>query len=263
MLTPQCITQETVTTSPSDAYYSYDHHSWTEWHEIEPVPDTPKQVLDTPTQVPYTPIQAPDTPVPVEVPYMPMEVPYTPMQAPQPVTQEPEGDGYYYHHAQMDPLTPKFGNAAPPPPPCYPAYEFAYYPPHSSSIQHYVYGLPIARPYTTAQAPEETLPMKRNEGVSPLENDVLCGKGLTTNTHIGTVQFRALLAETKYEYLAAKPGEKKVIARKIVNIIHSRGGRFLQKDAFGSWQPVDDEKAIIKKVVYLFTGIRNGLFYCW
>jgi hypothetical protein len=240
--------------SPSDGYYSFDHDDRTECSELTFMPISPIQVARRNHK------------------YVIEPVPDTPMQTPQSVTQEPEGDYDSYHHAQMDPPTPKFfnalppaawamlpsnGNAATPPPPYYPGYGFPYYPCHGFPPPVYAgYPPPITGPYTAAQAPEEVLPpLKRNEGLAPGDNDVLCGKGLATSTHVGSVQLRALLAETKCEYLAAKTGEKTVIARNIVHIIQSRGGRFLQKDSFGSWQPVEDEKAIIKKVVYLFTGI--------
>lgn len=94
------------------------------------------------------------------------------------------------------------------------------------------------------------------------DDDVLCGRGGGTNYHIGNVRFRAVIAEHQREYLAAKRPDKERIAQVIVNIIQERGGRFLQKDESGTWQEVDDKKAIAKSSQALREGldIRNKSF---
>jgi len=61
------------------------------------------------------------------------------------------------------------------------------------------------------------------------DNDVLCGRGGMTNSHIGNKRFRIIVAEYQYEYLMARKKEKKNIASRIVSRINTNGGRFLIK----------------------------------
>lgn len=98
------------------------------------------------------------------------------------------------------------------------------------------------------------------EGVG--DDDVLCGRGGGTNHHIGNVRFRALVAAHQRKYLAAKRADKERIAQDIVKIIQGRGGRYLQKDESGTWQQVDDKKAIAKSCQALREGldVRNKSF---
>jgi hypothetical protein len=60
-------------------------------------------------------------------------------------------------------------------------------------------------------------------------NDVLLGRGGGTNHHIGNRRFRDLVKENQTAYLQAKKLEKATIARRIVDIVYSRNGRFLQQ----------------------------------
>jgi hypothetical protein len=94
------------------------------------------------------------------------------------------------------------------------------------------------------------------------DDDVLCGRGGGTNTHIGNVRFRAVVAEHQRGYLVAKRPDKEKIAHDIVKIIQQRGGRFLQKDESGTWQQVDEKKATAKAGQALREGldIRNKAF---
>jgi hypothetical protein len=90
----------------------------------------------------------------------------------------------------------------------------------------------------------------------PTVLDVLCGRGGTTNAHEGNKRFRTVVAEHQEEYLTAKKKEKAIMAHKIVKIINGRGGRFLGKnDSNGSWEPVDEKKAIEKTS----QALREGL----
>jgi hypothetical protein len=79
----------------------------------------------------------------------------------------------------------------------------------------------------------------------PLDLDVLLGRGSGANNHYGNVEFRKLVAEHKLEYSHARKLEKPSIAMKIINIVHSRGGRFLKQDEDMKW--VEVTKQIARK----------------
>lgn len=88
------------------------------------------------------------------------------------------------------------------------------------------------------------------------ENDVLCGRGGATNTHIGNKRFRAVVAEYQEEYLRARKKEKALIALQVVERIKQNGGRFLKRDNISDvWVEVPTKKAVGK------TGqaLREGL----
>jgi hypothetical protein len=95
-----------------------------------------------------------------------------------------------------------------------------------------------------------------NHQYEPTYDDVLCGRGGATNCHEGNVRFRAVISDHQEEYLAAKKKDKAGIARQIVEIIQSRGGRFLRKnDSTSLWEPITDKKATEKTS----QGLREGL----
>ncbi|KAG7352341.1 hypothetical protein IV203_008389 [Nitzschia inconspicua] len=77
--------------------------------------------------------------------------------------------------------------------------------------------------------------------------DVLLGRGGLTNSHIGNKHFRCVVAEHQPEYLIARKNEKKEIAKRIVDCIHARGGRFLKRTADSEvWSEVTTKKALEK-----------------
>lgn len=83
----------------------------------------------------------------------------------------------------------------------------------------------------------------------PSENDVLCGRGGSINSHKGNEQFRDLVEKRKRVYLTARfKREKRLIASSIVSEIRAMDppGRFLarkgNKDS-GYWYDIGDEKA--------------------
>lgn len=87
-------------------------------------------------------------------------------------------------------------------------------------------------------------------------NDVLCGRGGGTNSQIGNRQFRKLVNEFQPEYLHARRKQKPLIAKRIVQIIRQRGGRFLRKnDSDGYYFEVGDFKAEAKTS----QALREGL----
>ena len=80
----------------------------------------------------------------------------------------------------------------------------------------------------------------------PSENDVLCGRGGSINSHAGNERFRQLVEKRKRVYLTARfKREKRLIASSIVSEIRALNpvGRFLTRDKSGSWRDIGDEKA--------------------
>lgn len=82
---------------------------------------------------------------------------------------------------------------------------------------------------------------------TPHENDVLCGRGGSINSHAGNERFRELVEKRKRVYLTARfKREKRLIASSIVTEIRGLDppGRFLAKEGkTGKWKDIGDEKA--------------------
>jgi hypothetical protein len=79
----------------------------------------------------------------------------------------------------------------------------------------------------------------------PTDNDVLCGRGGSINSHPGNERFRQLVEKRKRIYLTARfKREKRLIASSIVSEIRalSPPGRFLTR-VNGQWESIGDEKA--------------------
>mmetsp|Transcript_177 Transcript_177/g.183 ORF Transcript_177/g.183 Transcript_177/m.183 type:complete len:566 (+) Transcript_177:185-1882(+) len=77
-------------------------------------------------------------------------------------------------------------------------------------------------------------------------NDVLCGRGGATNSHIGNRSFREIVKQYKDRYLKAKKKEKPNVAGEIVDKIRNLepNGRFLRKDRdTGCWVDIGDVRA--------------------
>lgn len=91
-------------------------------------------------------------------------------------------------------------------------------------------------------------------------NDVLCGRGVTTNRHEGNVQYRSLVALYKEEYVTSTKKQKMKISRNLVQAIRSLNppGRFLDKDpSTGHWFDIGDRKAIEKTSQALRDGAKQ------
>lgn len=87
-------------------------------------------------------------------------------------------------------------------------------------------------------------------------NDVLCGRGGLTNSHVGNKRFRCVVAEYQLEYLKARKNDKKDIARTVVSRIRENGGRFLQRSLNSSaWTIASDKRAVEKTS----QALREGL----
>merc|ERR1712151_462528 len=85
--------------------------------------------------------------------------------------------------------------------------------------------------------------------IIPTCNDVLNGRGKSTNAWQGNVFYRDLIRHYKLEYIVATPEEQKLIATNIFTTIRGLNppGRFLEmnKTSF-SWCEVGYEKVIFK-----------------
>jgi len=87
-------------------------------------------------------------------------------------------------------------------------------------------------------------------------NDVLCGRGGLTNSHVGNKRFRCVVAEYQLEYLKARKNDKKNISREIVTRIKENGGRFLQRNTGSRVWSVASEKKAVEKTSQ---ALREGL----
>src|SRR6476660_1978228 len=68
---------------------------------------------------------------------------------------------------------------------------------------------------------------------SPHSHDVLCGRGGGSNSHVGNMHWRMLVAANKELYVTLPKKQKLLLSMSIVNAVRSQTppGRFLQKDA--------------------------------
>uniref|UniRef100_A0A7S3Q1V0 DUF6824 domain-containing protein n=1 Tax=Chaetoceros debilis TaxID=122233 RepID=A0A7S3Q1V0_9STRA len=85
------------------------------------------------------------------------------------------------------------------------------------------------------------------ESIEPRDNDVLCGRGGSINTHPGNARFRELVEKRKRSYIDARfKREKRLIAESILKDIRrlSPSGRFLTRAVKGGpWVEISEEKA--------------------
>ena len=83
----------------------------------------------------------------------------------------------------------------------------------------------------------------------PHPHDVLCGRGGSTNRHVGNTNFRDLVSGNKALYVTLTKRQKTMVARSIVQAIRSQNlpGCFLQKDAKkGLWFDIRRPRAFKK-----------------
>jgi len=112
-------------------------------------------------------------------------------------------------------------------------------PPQSSSIK---------KEAEDSSTSDDVIPSdKEMSTANPHDNDVLCGRGGSINTHPGNETFRRFVERRKRIYLTARfKREKRLIASSVVKEIRELNppGRFLSRDAkTGIWHDIGDEKA--------------------
>lgn len=61
------------------------------------------------------------------------------------------------------------------------------------------------------------------------DDDIVCGRGAPVNHHIGNERFRELVLGYNKSYFVAKRSEKPKIAMKILDVLASRGARFVRR----------------------------------
>jgi len=83
------------------------------------------------------------------------------------------------------------------------------------------------------------------------DSDIVCGRGAPTNFHIGNSRFRELVFDYHRSYFVAKRSDKPRIAMKVLDVLSSRGARFVRRIKGGSsasshWEEVADKIAYEK-----------------
>ena len=138
------------------------------------------------------------------------------------------------------------GGRLPPSPPQHHAWSnssFGYHPPAQNHT-------PPSRQENSAQEPEESavvisaekLDRKpatyansvSSQAAGEIEEklgpfDILCGRGAPTKPGRGNSFFNKLVAKSQLEYMSCPRNEKPSIATQIINMVHSKGGRFLRR----------------------------------
>lgn len=123
------------------------------------------------------------------------------------------------------------------------------YPPHPqhhhhgyNHYPHHSYQVIGASTSPNCAAPEDagasgitaatTTTMKADNIENPGTHDVLCGRGGSSNRHLGNIHFRELVAANKKTYNTLTKKQKMMVARKIVDAVRTTEppGRFLSKD---------------------------------
>ena len=91
--------------------------------------------------------------------------------------------------------------------------------------------------------------------------DIVCGRGAPKNFHYGNQAFRELVEDYQTSYLCAKRNDKPQIALKLLDILKSRGARFVRRHkscsyrkTASSWVEIND-KAAYEKVCQ---ALRDG-----
>lgn len=100
--------------------------------------------------------------------------------------------------------------------------------------------------------------MSHPHSITIKSNDVLLGRGGTTNKHPGNVRLRQMAALVQPHYLMARKREKRSFAVRIVETIYAEGGRFLQHESNGAWVDVPYERALNKTLQCLRENLDIG-----
>lgn len=124
--------------------------------------------------------------------------------------------------------------------PGYPPLDRGYPPPERIGTDEYRHMYPVGPHSPYPPVPRGPFIMDINN------NDVLCGRGGATNSHVGNREFRKLVKKFKDKYLSAKKKDKPAVAAEVVEVIRKLDppGRFLKKDKdSGYWIDIGDARA--------------------
>ena len=96
------------------------------------------------------------------------------------------------------------------------------------------------------------------DGIVPAKFDVLYERDKVSHSHVGNKRFRHIIKMNQVRYQNATSREAKTrITEDIIDIIRSRGGRFLKFDADSNeWTDVGDEKAH-EKVSHALRSVKG------
>lgn len=103
-------------------------------------------------------------------------------------------------------------------------------------------------PTTVPSSPNSTLECRRSNSdngknltrvLTPGNNDVLLGRGLLSQLHVGNIRFRRLIDQFQNSYDAASKNEKTRMASEVVKLVKFRNGRFLKAEG-STWVEVED-----------------------
>ena len=79
---------------------------------------------------------------------------------------------------------------------------------------------------------------------TPYSYAVVMGRGGLANHHAGNNSFRILTASMKPEYARLPKEEKTDVSRRLLDVVHARGGKFLAKDSVsGLFYEVENKTA--------------------
>lgn len=81
------------------------------------------------------------------------------------------------------------------------------------------------------------------------ESDIVCGRGAPTNFHVGNSRFRELVNGYHRSYFVAKRSDKPRIAMKILDILASRGARFVRRIK-GASSSASHWEEVVNKIAY-------------
>jgi hypothetical protein len=159
-------------------------------------------------------------------------------------SQPPYDYGGAYGYPGRGPSYPRPDPRYPPPYqgayPMYPGYPQGYPAPDRTGTEDYRHMYPVGSHSPYGAIPRGPFIMDINN------NDVLCGRGGATNSHVGNREFRKLVKKFKDKYLSAKKKDKPAVAAEVVEVIRKLDppGRFLKKDKdSGYWLDIGDLRA--------------------
>jgi hypothetical protein len=122
---------------------------------------------------------------------------------------------------------------------------------------NYTLPSPPKKPRTTAHACNVVSPAGAELIWELHTSDIVCGRGAPTNYHQGNEEFRYIVEDYQTSYLCAKRSDKPGVAFKLLEVVKSRGGRFLKRQkASGrqAWAEVGEKQAYEK----VCQALRDG-----
>ena len=116
------------------------------------------------------------------------------------------------------------------------------------SSEIHVQRLEQLRKWEEAQSPQTIIS-------TPMNLDIVFGKGCCLQDHPGNLRFRYIIEESLSRYEDAKRSEKTKIASAVVKTLKDSGARFLRNDGMGFM--IVDDKVAREKVGVAFRSHRK------